>query len=143
MGAEEINTCTSLSLPPQISRGAPHPPGPTGSQRVGQESLGDVPQVVRFLRCRAGQSRVQCGSGIGGGPGKDTMVCEMWLEHGVWVRVRSSRGTQSGDVTTKEPTCQAKGEWKPLTCCGQRHGHCWPLPRALGTGVHQMMPGGQ
>lgn len=69
-----------------------------------------------FLGLRAGQSGRWIW--VGGNWKVLNRVCEMGLEHGGWVGVRGDRGTRSSDVITKEPICQAKGEWKPLTSSG-------------------------
>lgn len=60
------------------------------------------------------------------------MSCGWDVERGGWW----GQQPQNTDVTAKEPAGQAKREREPLTGPGQRDaGHCWPLLRALRSGV--------
>lgn len=62
----------------------------------------------------------------------ECMSCGWDVERGGWW----GQKPQNTDVTAKEPAGQAKREREPLTGPGQRDaGHCWPLLRALGSGV--------
>lgn len=62
----------------------------------------------------------------------ECMSCGWDVERGGWW----GQQPQNTDVTAKEPAGQAKREREPLTGPGQRDaGHCWPLLRALRSGV--------
>lgn len=86
------------------------------------------------MRLRAGQNGVEGGSGVGaiGKYPTGCMSCGRDVERGGWW----GQKPQNTDVTAKEPVGQAKREREPLTGPGQRDaGHCWPLLRALSSGV--------